>query len=119
MYISEIQCQKLDKILSAFGDGEYLDIDLVTAIEPIERKANGLIEILNGRGLITRIGDSEENVLPMILLLNPVADVFMDNGGFTAEFRRTSKTNHITINSTGNGNIINTGDNNEINNTHS
>ncbi len=119
MYISEIQSQKLDKILSAFGNGEYLDINLVTAIESIERKANGLIEILRSRGLITRIGDTEENVLPMILLLNPLADVFMDNGGFTAEFKRISTTNQITINSTGNGNIINTGDNNEINNIRS
>jgi hypothetical protein len=122
MFINEIQSQKLDRILSAFGEEEYLDIKDILDIEPIERKANGLIEVLKNRGLITRMGDTEENLLPMMLFLDPSADFFIDNGGFVSEFHRMTSNqghlqrNHITINSSGNGNVINTGDNNIIDN---
>lgn len=125
MYISEIQSEKLDRILGAFGEEEYLDIKYVLDIEPVERKANGLIEVLKNRGLVCRIGDTEENLLPMTLLLDPSADFFIENGGFAAELvRNTSnqeylKRNQIIINSTGNGNVINTGDNNNIENSNS
>lgn len=125
MFINEIQSQKLDRILNAFGEEEYLDIKDILDIEPIERKANGLIEVLKSRGLITRMGDTEENLLPMMLYLDPSADFFIENGGFVSEFQRTASSqeyltrNQIIINSTGNGNVINTGDNTIIKNSTS
>lgn len=125
MFINEIQSQKLDRILSAFCEEEYLDIKDILDIEPIERKANGLIEVLKNRGLVTRMGDTEENLLPMMLYLDPSADFFIENGGFVSEFHRNSSNqeyltrNQIIINSTGNDNIINTGDNTIIKNSNS
>lgn len=125
MFISEIHSQKLDRILSAFGEEEYLDIKNILDIEPIERKANGLIEVLKNRGLITRMGDTEENLLPMMLFLDPSADFFIDNGGFVSEFHRIASNqeyltrNQVIINSAGNGNVINTGDNTIIKNSAS
>lgn len=116
--LNETQCEKLDAILLAFGESDYLDGEKVLNIEPIERKANSLINELVARGFVVRT-DVEEKDLPMFLTLDSSAIIFLENGGFTKELktRKMKETNHpssITINSTGHGNTINTGNHNNF-----
>ena len=49
--LSEGQCEKLDKILNMFGDEDQLDADKVLAIEPNDRKASALLDLLVKKGL--------------------------------------------------------------------
>ncbi|GAA4100432.1 hypothetical protein [Mucilaginibacter panaciglaebae] len=117
--LNETQSQKLDLILKAFNDQEYLDSDEVLLIEPSERKANALINVLKERGFIIRMGDTEENLLPMSILLESSAELFLENGGFEGELKRANRHQggigtQINIHSTGHSNVINTGDNNQF-----
>lgn len=118
-YLNELQCASLDKILQAFGGKSNIDGSQVLRVEPDIRKANGLINILKKRELITTI-DAEEKDLPVIIFLDSSAAIFMDTGGFTGEYyrwqqeqaRKTGSPVHIY--STGDGNVINTGSHNTI-----
>jgi hypothetical protein len=118
--LNDNQASKLDLILNAFGKADHIEADKVLLIEPTERKANALIDILKGRGFIVRVGDTEENLLPMLITLNSSADLFLENGGFQGELRRINQRHQgtigtqINIHSNGYGNLINTGNNNNI-----
>jgi hypothetical protein len=117
--LNENQATKLDSILKAFGDQDYLDSEKVLLIEPAKRKANALINVLKVRGFIIRIGDIEENLLPMSILIDSSAELFLENGGFEGELKRASRQYHgvgtqINIHSTGHSNVINTGDKNQF-----
>ncbi|MDP9080465.1 MAG: hypothetical protein M3O71_23830 [Bacteroidota bacterium] len=120
--LNDSQASKLDLILNAFGKTDHIESDKVLLIEPSERKANALIDILKQRGFINRIGDTEENLLPIIITLNSSADVFLESGGFQGELKRINLQHQgtigtqINIHSTGYGNLINTGNNNNITN---
>lgn len=117
--LNENQCKNLDNILSAFGDGIYLDGELVLNVVPNEKSAIGLISILKSRGLITT-QDVEDKDLPYIMILDSSAYIFLENGGFQGELKRENEKQkmtsrpHINIHSTGNQNVINTGDYNTI-----
>ncbi len=116
--LNEIQCVKLDSILEAFGNSDSLNGEDVLSIEPMEKKANGLIDILKNRGFINRV-DVEESDLPLIIFINPSAYIFMESGGFIAEYKKQQQIqqrsmSQVNIHSTGNGSIINTGNHNTI-----
>jgi len=118
-YLNELQCTSLDKVLQAFGTENNMNGNKVLTVEPDIRKANGLLDILKKRELITTI-DAEDKELPVIIFLNPSAAIFMDTGGFTGEYTRWQQeqerktASKIRIYSTGDGNIINTGNHNTI-----
>lgn len=120
--LNESQAYKLDLILNAFGENDCLESDKILSIESSERKANALIDILKQRGFINRIGETEQNLLPIFITLNSSADIFLENGGFQEGLKRASRQHQgnigtqINIHSTGQGNLINTGHNNNITN---
>jgi len=120
-YLTEEQCQQLNRILEAFDSNNALDGEDVLKIEPNERKANGLIDILRRKGFVKTV-DAEEQDLPIFMLLNSSAVPFLDSGGFVSEYKRelskreTSASTQINIHSVGNSGIINTGHGNTIDN---
>jgi hypothetical protein len=112
--LNESQCEKLDQILSLFGDKDSLEADKVLTVESNERKANALIDMLVRRRFVSRVGEAIGRVLPLILNLNPNAELFIDNGGFLAEFKKQQirysvEPTVINIHTNGHGNTINTG----------
>ncbi|MGK9123907.1 hypothetical protein M1D52_07295 [Olivibacter sp. SA151] len=120
-YLTEEQCEKLNRILEAFDNNNALAGEKVLKIEPDEKKANGLIDILQRKGFVNRV-DAEEQDLPAFMFLNPSAVAFLDSGGFVAEHKRElfkramNGPNQINIHSVGNSGIINAGHGNTINN---
>ena len=114
--LNESQCGKLDQILRLFSEEDSIEADKILAIEPNQRKANALVDILARRQFVTRVGEAIGRELPIILNLNPIADIFIENGGFSSEFKKQQllfggKSTVINIHTTGHGNTINTGDN--------
>jgi hypothetical protein len=91
--------------------GNYLlaNSEEILKIEPVERKANGLVNILKDRGFVVRMADTGENLL-LMMMMESSADIFIENGGFTAEFQRKQQNEQrasatqINIHSTGHGN---------------
>jgi 2C-methyl-D-erythritol 2,4-cyclodiphosphate synthase len=123
-YLNENQCDKLDQILDLFENTDYLEAEKILTIEPNERRANALLDVLARRGFIMRVGETEENLLPIIINLESSADIFKENGGFKAEFKKqqlkeqssvAKEGTQINIHATGHGNLINTGNQNTIN----
>ena len=114
--LNESQCEKLDQILRLFGENDSIEADNILAVEPNLRKANALVDILVRRQFVTRVGEAIGRELPIILNLNPIADIFIENGGFNSEFKKQQvlfggKSTVINIHTAGHGNTINTGDN--------
>lgn len=114
--LSEGQCEKLDKILNMFGDEDQLDADKVLAIEPNDRKASALLDLLVKKGFIIRVGETEERNLPLIINLEPAAYLFIENGGFMAIFkkRQTETATIVNIHNNGHNNVINTGNHSSV-----
>ena len=117
--LSESQCDKLDQILNMFGMEEHIDADKVLSVEPNERKANALLDFLVKKGFIIRIGEAIGRTLPLIINIEPAAELFIDNGGFMANFKNKRVTivgepTIVNIHNSGNNNVINTGSNSSI-----
>lgn len=114
--LSESQSEKLDQILNIFGNDDQIDADKVLAIEPNDRKASALLDVLVKKGFIVRVGETIERNLPLIINLEPAAELFIERGGFMASFKKqqigTAKI--VNIHNNGHNNVINTGNHSSI-----
>ncbi|NCD71842.1 hypothetical protein [Mucilaginibacter agri] len=116
--LSENQCQQLDQILNMFGNNDHLDADKILTIEPSDRKASALLDVLVKKGFITRVGETIDRHLPLIIHLEPSTELFLENGGFMANFKKqqtyTNTPTIVNIHNNGHNNVINTGDHSSI-----
>ena len=113
--LTENQSNKLDQILKLFGNEESLDADKVLEIEPNDRMASALLDILVTKGLIVRVGEAIGRNLPIIINIEPKAELFKENGGFTAQFHQKRATSSVVnIYTDGNHNVINAGNDNTL-----
>lgn len=82
----------LDQVLKSFGNEAYLDRENILKIFDLDEKlASSYIDILNRNNLITRVGETEDFDLPMMIMKNPSAELFIKNGGFGAIYEQTKK----------------------------
>lgn len=114
--LSESQCEKLDQILNMFGDEDHLDADKVLTIEPNDRKASALLDVLVRKGFIVRVGETIGRNLPLIVNIEPAAELFIENGGFMTDLkkRQTGAATVVNIHNNGHNNVINTGNHSTI-----
>ena len=92
-------CELLDTILKAFGDGEHLDkSDVLEIFNSNSNKAVKYINILAQLRYIKKIAEVEGSRLGMMFYKEQNTDLFLAQGGFTAQYFKTAEEKIVSDN---------------------
>lgn len=89
MKLTKEQCVQLDQVLNAFGQNDNIDREQILEIfNQDEKLANSLVHVLVSNGLVSEVGHVIDHDLPLMLLRERPAVIFIANGGFEAEYNK-------------------------------
>ncbi|NHA04902.1 hypothetical protein G7092_13910 [Mucilaginibacter sp. HC2] len=90
-------CELLDMVLNAFGDGEHLDRSAILEIfDSNENEAVKQINILAQLRFIRKIAEVEDSRLGLIFYKEQNTDLFLAQGGFTAQYLKTAEEKKVS-----------------------